>query len=179
MPRPHKCRVIGARPAAMAFKPRGVPARGLETVELGLDEFEAIRLADFEGLYQDAAATEMGVSRATFGRLIERARHKVACALLDGKMLVVQGGIVTMRDTRTFSCADCNQTFEVAPGTGRPEACPTCGNEMIGRVADPGVGADATGSGRPRESGRQRGHCQRSGRRRRQGGPGRRNEQME
>lgn len=76
------------------FKPAGVPATELQAVELGLDEVEALRLADVEGLYHDAAAQRMGVSRPTFGRLVQAARHKVAVALLEGRMLVFQGGPV-------------------------------------------------------------------------------------
>ena len=91
MPRPCKCRLIGQQPPVSAFKPVGVPGMQLEAVELGLDELEALRLADLEGLYHDAAAERMGVSRPTFGRLIARARHKVACALLESKMLVFKG----------------------------------------------------------------------------------------
>ena len=61
--------------------------RFLEEVEQGLDEIEAIRLADLEGLYRVDAAARMGVSRQTFGNIIARAHKKVATALLCGKTL--------------------------------------------------------------------------------------------
>lgn len=61
----------------------------LERIELGLDELEAMRLADLEGHYQEEAAAVMGVSRPTFGRIIEAARRKVADALLNGKALAI------------------------------------------------------------------------------------------
>jgi len=64
------------------------------TVELTLDELEAIRLADYEGLYQEAAARSMGVSRQTFGRIIQQAHRKIAEAVLFGKILKIQGGPV-------------------------------------------------------------------------------------
>ena len=92
MPRPCKCRFIGRQPRAYCFKPRGIPACELQAVELGLDEVEALRLADLEGLYQEAAAERMRISRATFGRLVTQARAKVADALLNGKMLLFAGG---------------------------------------------------------------------------------------
>jgi len=64
------------------------------TVVLGLDEFEAIRLADLEGLYQEQAAEKLHVSRQTFGRIIESARKKVAQALIEGRPLQIEGGPV-------------------------------------------------------------------------------------
>ncbi len=64
----------------------------LETVELAPDELEAIRLADFEELYQEQAAEQMGVSRQTFGLIIARAHKKIAEALTQGKAIRVEGG---------------------------------------------------------------------------------------
>lgn len=66
----------------------------VEEVVLALDEFEAIRLADLDGLYQEKAAAEMGVSRPTFSRIIEAAHRKVADALVHGKVLRIEGGTI-------------------------------------------------------------------------------------
>ncbi len=55
-----------------------------------MDELEALRLADFEGLYHEEAAKHMDISRATFGRIIDSARHKVAEAILQGKALRIE-----------------------------------------------------------------------------------------
>ena len=63
---------------------------------LGLDEFEAIRLADLEGLYQEQAAEKLHVSRQTFGRIIAAARKKVAQSLIEGRPLQIEGGPVQM-----------------------------------------------------------------------------------
>jgi len=98
MPRPPKCRIIQGQPRVTQYKPSGVPARLLETVALGLDELEAIRLADVERLYHEEAAARMGVSRPTFGRLVAEARHKVADALFHGKALVFEGGAVEVSE---------------------------------------------------------------------------------
>jgi uncharacterized protein len=136
MPRPHKCRLIAAQPPVSAFKPAGVPGRDLEAIELGLDELEALRLADLEGLYHDAAAERMGISRPTFGRLLEGARHKVVCALFQSKMLLFNGGPVLMRGVRTFECADCRARFGKAHGTGHPSECPKCQSRNFCRVAE-------------------------------------------
>jgi predicted DNA-binding protein (UPF0251 family) len=69
MPRPPHCRRITSRPGACVFKPAGVPACRLEWLNLTLDEFEALRLADLDGLHQERAALRMRVSRQTFGRM--------------------------------------------------------------------------------------------------------------
>jgi len=93
MPRPHKCRRIVSEFPGLDFGPRGVPARELETLVVTHDELEALRLADLEGLYQEDAAARMGVSRATFARIVAAARGKVADALINLKALAVEGGV--------------------------------------------------------------------------------------
>ena len=87
--RPRRARCIGFDPIHICFKPCGVRGRGLETVELQVDEFEALRLMDFEGLYQEQCAERMGISRTTLSRTVIMARRKVADALLHGKRLVI------------------------------------------------------------------------------------------
>jgi len=87
MARPLKCRKVSCDVAASYFKPQGIPMTELEEVELTLDEVEALRLADLEALYQADAASQMGISRQTFGNIIARAHRKVAEAILGGKAL--------------------------------------------------------------------------------------------
>ncbi len=65
-----------------------------------LDEFEAMRLGDLEGLYQEAAAEQMKVSRPTFSRIIDSAHRKVADALVHGKALRIEGGPVKLERPR-------------------------------------------------------------------------------
>lgn len=126
MARPRNCRMIGAMPGAAYFKPRGVRITDLEEVALGVDEFEAIRLADLEGLYQEQAAERMKISRPTFGRILESAHRKVAEALVQGKALRIEGGDYAMNELRTFTCLDCQHRWQVPFGTGRPGECPAC-----------------------------------------------------
>jgi uncharacterized protein len=87
MPRKKCPRIISTEPRAYYFKPAGIPMRDLDEVELGLDELEAVRLADFDGLFQEDAALAMGISRQTFGRIIHEAHRKIASALIMGKAL--------------------------------------------------------------------------------------------
>jgi len=96
MSRPCCLRHVNHAPAAVYFKPAGVPACTLEQVTLTLDEFEALRLADLQGLYQEPAAAQMKISRPTFARIIEVARRKVAEALIGGKALRIEGGPVAL-----------------------------------------------------------------------------------
>jgi len=79
-------------PQANYYKPRGIPLSVLEEVTLAVDEFEAIRLADLEGLYQADAAEKMNISRQTLGRILESAHKKIADALVNGKALLIKGG---------------------------------------------------------------------------------------
>ncbi len=97
MPRPCCLRHVGFKPNAAFFKPAGIPACTLEQVTLTLDEVEALRLADLEGLYQEQAAEKMKISRPTFSRIIEEARRKVADALVHGKALRLEGGAVKIK----------------------------------------------------------------------------------
>jgi predicted DNA-binding protein (UPF0251 family) len=94
MARPPCCKKIGFSPNVIYFKPRGIPCSSLEEVVLTKDELEAVRLADLEALYQEEAAEKMGISRPTFGRIIESAHRKIAGALVNGKALRITGGNV-------------------------------------------------------------------------------------
>jgi predicted DNA-binding protein (UPF0251 family) len=106
----------------------------LESVALSVDEFEAIRLKDLEGLEQTAAAESMRISQPTFHRLIEAARKKVADALVNGKAIRIEGGEYMSDVNRKFKCPDCGHEWEEPHGTGRPSACPKCGSKSIHRA---------------------------------------------
>lgn len=92
MTRPPKCRRIASMPGVTYFKPAGIPLRMLEEVRLSLEEAEALRLKDLEGMEQEQGAAEMGVSRPTFQRVLAKARRKVADALLNGRAIRIEGG---------------------------------------------------------------------------------------
>ncbi len=102
MPRPRQCRRVAHLPQVTFYKPRGVPLSILQHVNLTFDELEAIRLADFEGLYQEQAAEKMNISRQTFGRIIESAHKKIADALVNGKALSIEGGPIELDTSVPF-----------------------------------------------------------------------------
>lgn len=134
MVRPKKDRLVAFNPGVSYFKPRGIPMMELSEVILSVDEREAIRLADMEGLAHETAGERMGVSRATFGRIVQRARAVVADALINGKAIRVDGGNYQLvDDRRRFRCDTCDCRWEAPQGTGRPESCPECGGDQFYR----------------------------------------------
>ena len=105
MARPIKDRCISCVPAASYFKPVGIPMRELDEIVLGMDELEAMRLTDLDGLYQANAAEKMGVSRQTIGNILNSAHRKLADALLNGKALRI-GPLLESKEV-----ADCRPKF--------------------------------------------------------------------
>jgi len=145
MPRPRKIRSIWYKPQATYYKPQGVPLRYLEESVLTLDEVEAIRLKDAEGLGQTQAAKKMGVSQSTFQRILAQAHKKIAQAFLEGKAIRFEGGNIKMkkeikprtRTRRRFKCEDCGNIWHVPFGTGRrgiDMTCPKCNSGNIHRI---------------------------------------------
>ena len=154
MARPKCARLVNEFPNTTFFKPRGIPLVELEEITLAFDEYEALRLADLEGLYQEDAALRMNISRPTFGRIIESAHKKVADALINGKAIKIEGGVVTMAQKRTFECSDCEHSWEVPFGTGRPASCPKCESSNLHRAeSERGLGRSGRGMGCRRRRG--------------------------
>lgn len=104
MARPTNQRRIPTYLEGRIFKPQGKPLAGMERVLMPLDGLEAIRLADLQGLYQEEAARRMGVSRATFARILTEARRAVAEALVGDRALEVSGGAVVRRPEPEWPC---------------------------------------------------------------------------
>jgi len=92
MPRPRLLRNVYLTPGVTYFKPAGVRMIDLEEVVLTVDEFEAIRLKDAEGMNEVDAAKKMKISQPTFNRMINQARKKLAEALVNGKAIKIEGG---------------------------------------------------------------------------------------
>ncbi|MDD5109371.1 MAG: DUF134 domain-containing protein [Candidatus Omnitrophica bacterium] len=89
--RPRKYRIVKVDPKINQFSPRGKPGRPDE-VELKIDEFEALRLADYQGLNQKEAAKSMHISQQTFSRILKRARNLIAKGIITGSAIRIQGG---------------------------------------------------------------------------------------
>lgn len=91
--RPTKTRLVKKEPEVAQFSPRGRPGRPDE-IELTIDQFEALRLADYKSMPHTTAGKLMGISRQTFERILKKARNKVADGLMNGKIIRIAGGHV-------------------------------------------------------------------------------------
>jgi predicted DNA-binding protein (UPF0251 family) len=152
MSRPTKWRRVAQIPQVDYFKPAGIPLRILDEVCLSVEEAEAIRLKDLEGLQQEECAARMRISRPTFHRVLESARQKVADALLNGKAIRIEGGNFQLA-MRRFRCGNDGQEWEVpfeAMVAGPPSACPSCNSPNIQPILPPGYGFGGRGWGRGR-----------------------------
>lgn len=96
--RPKKTRWIKCEPGERCFRPQCKPVNKLTGVTMSLDEFEAIRLSDFEGLTQEEIAKKMKVHRSTVARIIQSAHLKVADALVNVKAIKIKGGCCKLEE---------------------------------------------------------------------------------
>lgn len=152
MPRPLKCRAIADDPEHCCFGPFFPGSAEPEPLVMTFDEFEAIRLADVEGLYQEEAARRMQVSRQTFGNILLSARRKLGEMLVLGRIINVKGGnIMISSEERNFGCAVCGHRWTLEFGVARPDACPSCSSQNIHRMSPGGgFGGGHRGGGRCR-----------------------------
>ncbi len=127
MGRKPKNRTIVEPPRIQSFKPAGIPRRMLDRVTISIDEFEALRLADRQGLDHAEASERMGISRTTFTRLIEKARAGMAEALVEGKEVYIDGGAVHFNNN-IFRCGNCGNQIRMIIGNPGPQKCPECGS---------------------------------------------------
>ncbi|MEZ0536927.1 DUF134 domain-containing protein [Caldicellulosiruptoraceae bacterium PP1] len=139
MPRPTRCRRVEHMPKFSHFSPE--QGTGQEVI-IKVEELEAIRLKDLEGLMHEDCAKKMLVSRQTFQLILEEARKKIADALINGKDIRVYGGNYVFGDCQ-YICHNCHKIFESDKGN----LCPECNSNDISCL-----------------KGKGRGHCFRKGR---------------
>jgi len=94
MPRPHKRRRVQGRPNSSYFKPAGIRMFELKEIVLSMPEFEAIRLIDFKKVPQIKAGSEMHISQSTLSRILSSGRKKIADAIINGKAIKIERGIL-------------------------------------------------------------------------------------
>ncbi|MGB8453676.1 MAG: DUF134 domain-containing protein [Anaerocolumna sp.] len=135
MARPTKWRKIEHIPAIPYFIPSETDVAELPENILKLEELEAIRLKDLEGLEQGECAERMEVSRPTFQRILLSAREKLADSLINGKMIHIEGGNFT-RNICPIRCIDCGKEWkESYENLGLIKngqyVCPDCGSVKV------------------------------------------------
>nr|WP_321513276.1 NifB/NifX family molybdenum-iron cluster-binding protein [uncultured Pseudodesulfovibrio sp.] len=165
MGRRKKRRMVHQEPDATFYKPQGIPMHKLKSATITYEDLEALRLADAEGLSQADGAQVMGVSRATFGRILCAARSIVATALTNGLAIRIEGGHYTL----TCKGASC-------PKMQADNSSTTNGEEAMPGMNGNGPGAGGGGrcmGGQGRGMGQGQGQGRKSGQGRCVGGQGR------
>ncbi len=132
MSRPRQLRKIVKPPAFRGYKPYGTHLKNDEVVELLYEEYEAIKLADYDCLTHLEASKLMGVSRATFARIYDSARKKVAKTLVEVKTLKTVFGN-TILDDFWFLCSSCSARYTL-PNYIKNKNCPLCNSDKVGML---------------------------------------------
>ncbi len=130
-PRPKRRRILSEPPAVSGFVPESgdYSYASEDTVILLFEEYESIRLADYEHLTQLEASKRMHISRPTFTRIYESARKKVAKAFVENRRISIEGGHVEF-DADWYQCNNCGSVFKRKSGQ-QANSCPVCGDTCV------------------------------------------------
>lgn len=134
-PRPFRLRKVSNPPVISGFKPyrnKSIDDTA-ETIFLQYEEYEAIRLCDYEMLNHSQASVLMAVSRPTLTRIYSRARRKVAEAFVLGKQIIIEGGKIYF-DSDWFCCKKCGCFFNNPEKLVDINGCPLCKSSDISEI---------------------------------------------
>ncbi|EOR93375.1 putative DNA-binding protein [Arcticibacter svalbardensis MN12-7] len=131
MARLKKSRVIQRAPSFLGFKPFGVQKLSGEDVILHLEEYESVKLCDYENLTHEQAAKIMNVSRPTFSRVYQSARNKIAKAFVEASSILLEGGNSVV-GILWYSCPVCELNFSSI--IDEQPVCPFCLSEHVCKV---------------------------------------------
>lgn len=145
--RPQKCRIVKSTPLHTYYKPAGIPMKNLDEIAITIDEIEAIRLADYNGLYHEKAAKKMNISRQTFSRILSSAHKKIGDGIINGKAIKFKGGnynfakrglIMNTNQKKGLGnkgeciCPKCETTIKHKRGIPCHDSkCPECSSKML------------------------------------------------
>ncbi len=130
MPRRKRHRYVHQEPPISVYKPAGIPIKELDEILITLDEYEAMRLADFEGMNQREACEIMQISQSTFNRVLAAARKKIAQGIVEGHVLRIEGGRYILSDgSGGLQCTECGYRLDMKKDDGR--SCPKCKSSKI------------------------------------------------
>jgi predicted DNA-binding protein (UPF0251 family) len=133
MARPEKNRLICHPPRMAGFKPFGMPMCEIKVVKIQFDEFESIKLIDYQNLSQDKAAELMNISRPTFTRVYNRALKKIAKAFVEGLAIEIEGGNVEF-DRDWYKCKKCHKLIDGLENHIKCQNCTAFGKEELIRI---------------------------------------------
>lgn len=124
-------------PPIKGFRPYGRESgrRHTESIFLHIEEYEALKLCDYDGLNHNEASEIMHISRPTFTRIYAEARRKIANSLVEGRQVVIEGGKI-FYDSDWFKCKSCGCDFNNPDKGKKPEACPLCGSSEVIEAED-------------------------------------------
>jgi uncharacterized protein len=133
MARPIKIRKLITPHKEIIFRPIGNMNSGKEIVTLLSEEYEVLKLIDYEGMHQQQASRIMGISRPTITRIYEKARKKLSECLIELKELRVEGGNSIPGDI-WYKCKNCESMFNIPPDTQFEKNCPVCLTSLIDKL---------------------------------------------
>lgn len=132
MARHTRARKVVEPPAFRGYKPYGTINNNNGNVELHYEEYEAIKLADYDMMNHKEASELMGVSRPTFARVYESARQKIAKAFVESKEIISVFGNAHLEND-WFECSDCKSKFTI-PNDASDKNCPLCNSVLINNI---------------------------------------------
>lgn len=133
MSRPLKIRNLITPHEEVIFRPEPGLRRNKEKVVLSSDEFEAIKLVDYENMHHAQAAKILGISRPTFSKMYEKVRNKIATSLVEKKELKIGKGYGIKND-KWFRCKNCSTLFNIPVNFRGQKICPVCLSKLIGEL---------------------------------------------
>lgn len=118
MPRPRKWKKVCCLPESTLYGPLGENSSTDAAIVMSVEEYETIRLIDYEGLTQEESAERMQVARGTVQSLYQEARKKLAESLVDGKKIKIEGGSYQLydEDEKAYGCRRCRRQRGGQPG---------------------------------------------------------------
>ncbi|MBP6978216.1 MAG: DUF134 domain-containing protein [Bacteroidales bacterium] len=144
-PRLKRIRKVVNPPIIKGFKPYGPEVKNQkpEPVYLLYEEYEALRLCDYDGYNHHHASIVMGISRPTYTRIYASAREKIARAFVEGRQITIEGGKVYF-DSDWYQCKKCLCHFNNPERMKKVECCPLCGSQRVTGIVweDPAEGID-------------------------------------
>ena len=129
MPRHRRPRKVVAPPGFKGYKPYGANSPGNDYIELLYEEYEALKMSDYDFMNHESAAKVMGISRPTFARIYESARRKIARAMVEVKEIRTVYGNALL-DKNWYMCQECHARFTI-PKTQHKFCCAICSSTDI------------------------------------------------